>query len=154
MINFDKTPKDTVMALSQNFPRSFAVDSVDWEAVGLALGALAIRQARLGLTSGEMAYLLMMYTQPEGSVVVDNQNDRITPNLTADDIMASLHDKGLVVGEYFDAENKDILTHYQAHLTDLGLAVCEWLLQTFGYSGQSTTYTPNEIIEELNTISK
>lgn len=38
MINFDKAPKDTAMALSQNFPRSYAVDSVDWEAVGLALG--------------------------------------------------------------------------------------------------------------------
>lgn len=150
MINFDKTPKDTAKALSHNFPRSFAVDSVDWESVGLSLGALAIRQARLGLSAWEMAYLLMIYTQPEGSVVIDNQNDIITPNLTADDIMASLHDKGLVVGEYFDAENKDS----RAHLTDLGLAVCEWLLQTFGYSGQSTTYTPNEIIEELNTIDK
>lgn len=150
MINFDKTPKDTVMALSHNFPRSCAVDSVDWESVGLALGALAIRQARLGLSAGEMAYLLMIYTQPEGSVVIDNQNDIITPNLTADDIMASLHDKGLVVGEYFDAENKG----NRAHLTDLGLAVCEWLLQTFGFSGQSTTYTPNDIMEELNTIAK
>lgn len=150
MINFDKTPKDTAMALSQNFPRSYAVDSVDWEAVGLALGALAIRQARLGLRAGEMAYLMLMHMYPEGSIVVDNQNNRITPNQTDEDILLSLYNKGLVTGEYFNSENKD----NPPHLTDLGLAVCEWLLQTFGYSGQSTTYTPNEIIEELNTIAK
>lgn len=150
MINFDKTPKDTAMALSHNFPRSCAVDSVDWESVGLVLGVLAIRQARLGLSAWEIAYLMPMYVQPEGSVVVDNQNDRITPDQTAGDILLSLHNKGLVVGEYFDVENKD----NRARLSDLGLAVCEWLLQTFGYSGQSTNYTPNEIIEELNTISK
>lgn len=150
MINFDKTPNDTAKALSQNFPRFGGTDNVDWESVGLAVGALAIRQARLGLRAGEMAYLMLMHLHPGGALIVEEPSNRIVANQTNDAILLSLHNKGLVAGEYFNDENTD----NPPHLTDLGLAVCDWLLQTFGYSGQSTTYTPNEIIEELNTIAK
>ncbi|GCD55487.1 hypothetical protein NBRC3222_0824 [Acetobacter pasteurianus NBRC 3222] len=94
MINFDKTPKDTAKALSQNFPRSYAVDSVDWEAVGLALGALAIRQARLGLRAGEMAYLMLMHLHPGGALIVEEPSNRIVANQTNDAILLSLHKIG------------------------------------------------------------
>lgn len=150
MINFDKTPNDTAKALSQNFPRFVGTDNVDWESVELAVAALTIRQARLGLTSGEMAYLMIMHLHPEGVLIMDEPSNRIAANQTNDAILLSLHKKGLVAGEYFNDENTDKLPT----LTELGLAVCDWLLQTFGYNGQSTSYTPNEIISELNTIAK
>lgn len=150
MINFDKTPNDTAKALSQNFPRYGGSDNVDWEAVEHAVVALSLRQASAGLTPGETAYLMLTHIIPEGALTADGSGIRIAPNQTNDSILRSLHKKGLVEGEHSNDEN----TCELPLLTDLGLAVCEWLLQPFGYNGKSTTYTPIEIIEELNPISK
>lgn len=150
MINFDTTPNDTAKALSYTFPLLSGADNVNWEAVEIAVAALAIRQAQLGLTPLEMAYLLMAHMVTEGDLTSAGFEVRTAPNPKVDAILLSLHKKGLIDDDYSTSAN----TLELPSLTELGLAVCEWLLQTFGYSGQSTTYTPDEIIEELDTMPK
>lgn len=91
---------------------------------------------------------MFMHRRPYGSVIMDAPNNGISSDQTNAEILGTLHKKGLVDGEYFNDEKADTLPF----LTELGLGVCDWLLQTFGYDGQTTSYKPEELIAELNTI--